>query len=132
MVKPSLDVIKEHFKISNRFLKSARLLKKDGDLRTATDRAYYAMFHAAEAALRMKGVTTKSHHGLISQFHQEYIKTGLVDPKLGAFLRKAFDMRQESDYEVYAEPDKKQVGELVERAHSFVKLLKQLLAKRES
>ena len=76
MGKKNSDVISEHFKLADRFLKTAKLNRKAGDLRSTADRAYYAMFHAAEAALHQKGITIQSHKGLINQFGKEYIKSG--------------------------------------------------------
>jgi uncharacterized protein (UPF0332 family) len=128
MEKPSSEVIGEHFKLADRFLKSASLMLKDGDLRTAADRAYYAMFHAAEAALYHLGVTLKSHKALISQFSKEYIKTGKIDAELGGFLQKAFDIRQDSDYKVDIELDEQQVEELISRARDFVRHLRKLVS----
>jgi len=55
MEESTSKAIEEHFKVAHRFLKTARLSLEDGDRRTAADRAYYAMFHAAQAALRAKG-----------------------------------------------------------------------------
>lgn len=128
MAKSQSDVIREHFKLADRFLKTAVLVLKEDDLRSAADRAYYAMFHAAQAALRHKGITVKSHKGLIGQFSKEYIKTGTIDPELGRMLQKGFRLRQTSDYELYAILPEKQVQDLVEKAKAFVEHLRETLA----
>ena len=70
---------------AERALASARLLLADGDTDGATNRAYYAMFDAATAALVWAGAVTvqtlpKTHSGLISAF-------GLVLSKLVSFRR---------------------------------------------
>jgi len=128
MAKSDSEVIREHFRLADRFLKTARLSQRDGDWRTAADRAYYAMFHAASAALYQRGIIAKSHKGLISQFSKEYIKPGLIDPELSRSLRQGFSLRQASDYELYAIIEEEQVEELVVRAQEFVAHLKKLLS----
>ena len=62
---------KELMDKAERALASARLLLADGDADGATNRAYYAMFDAATAAMVWAGAVTvqmlpKTHSGLIS------------------------------------------------------------------
>ena len=127
MAKSDSGVIEERFRLAYRFLNTAKLNVKDGDLRSAADRAYYAMFHAAAAALHKKGIKAKSHRGIIQKFGEAYIKTDEFDRQLGKALQRAFSLRQASDYEVYPEPDEEQVTVMMEKAQEFVKKLKELL-----
>lgn len=127
MAKSDSGVIKERFKLADRFLKTAKLTLKHGDLRSAADRAYYAMFHAAAAALHKKDITAKSHRGIIQKFGEVYIKSNEFDRELGKALQRAFSLRQASDYDVYPEPDEEQVTAMVEKAQEFVNRLKQLV-----
>ena len=62
-------------------LSAARLLAKAKDADGACNRAYYAMFDAAHAALFALGVEgltrqIKTHHGLVARFGQEVIAAG--------------------------------------------------------
>ena len=62
-------------------LKSAEILLSAGDFDGCANRAYYAMFDAARAALLNTAcaehvLAIKSHSGLISFFSQRLIKTG--------------------------------------------------------
>jgi len=50
----------------------------DGLYDDAVSRAYYAVFHSARAALKIKGIETVSHKGLISQFALHLVKAGEV------------------------------------------------------
>jgi len=61
---------------AERFLASARLLVEAGDFDSAAGRAYYAMFHAAEALLKTRGLEFKTHGALISAYGQEFAKSG--------------------------------------------------------
>jgi len=84
-------------------LKSAEILLGAGDFDGCANRAYYAMFDAARAALLATAgaeyvLAIKSHSGLISFFSQRLVKTGSVSIALGKSLNKVEDLRLIADY----------------------------------
>jgi len=121
------QVIKEYFKLADRFLRTAKLVFNDGDLRSACDRAYYAVFQAATAALTSKGITAKTHRGLKNQFSKEFIKTKQIEEKFIQALEEAFDARQSSNYELYAQFGEEGVKGIIEKAESFVSKIREML-----
>jgi len=127
MANNSSDTIRKHFQLADQFLATARKVEQEGDLRTAADRAYYAMFHAASAALAAKGISTKTHTGLLNKLGSEYIKTGLLDRKFSGYMRMSFDLRQAGDYAIHADIDQTKVDEVVDWADEFVAKLKEIL-----
>jgi uncharacterized protein (UPF0332 family) len=44
------------------------------------NRAYYAIFYAANAMLATKGLERSKHSGVIATFRQHFVKTGMVEP----------------------------------------------------
>jgi len=64
----------------------------------AVSRSYYAMFHAATAALLHQGIKRRSHQGIIAAFGQTFVKPGIVDARFHKYFTKVFSLRQESDY----------------------------------
>jgi len=83
--------------------RSAQLLLNAGDTSGACNRAYYAMFDAARAALLTSGAPVsseigKTHSGLIHAFSQHIVKTGLVPKELGQSLARAHELRLVADY----------------------------------
>ena len=91
------------FKKSQIALESSELLITSGDHDGACNRAYYAMFDAARAALlASKSVTDlstiKTHSGLITSFSLLLVKTGHVSIELGKSLNKVEDLRLLADY----------------------------------
>lgn len=80
-------------------LDDARLLLARGSLRGAANRIYYAGFHAVSALALTKGVTVRTHRGVIGFFHSQCVETGLVDAQFGYAFQKAFEERSEADYE---------------------------------
>ena len=80
---------------------SARLLLDSGDTDGACNRAYYAMFDAARAALLTCDIppeSVRTHNGLIAAFSLHFVKTGQVSVDLGKSLNKAEDLRLIADY----------------------------------
>lgn len=82
---------------------SARLLLDAGDVDGACNRAYYAMFDAARAALLWSGgqvspTVAKTHSGLIAAFSLHLVKTGRLSVELGKTLNRAAEIRMIADY----------------------------------
>ena len=108
-------------------LRSAKILEENGELEDAVSRAYYAMFHAARAILFSKGVKAKTHRGTISLFGEKIVKEGVLSREFADMLRKALDLRQKSDYELYAELNEELVEEVIKNAGKFVEKIEELL-----
>lgn len=88
---------------SEQALSSARQLLATGDADGACNRAYYAMFDAAQAALLAANVgaaanATKTHRSLISAFGQHLVLGGHVAAELGGSLNKVERLRLLADY----------------------------------
>ena len=82
---------------------SARTLLDAGDVDGACNRAYYAMFDAAQAALLACDVALtssigKTHRGLINAFSERLIKNGTVPKEMGRLLKRAEEVRLVADY----------------------------------
>lgn len=109
---------------ARRALASARLLLDDGDIEGACNRAYYAMFDAAQASLLQHGqgidpAGIRTHSGLITAFGQQLVKTGQVASELGRTLNQVERLRLIADYTGEGiEPDK--AAWVVEQADLFV------------
>lgn len=88
---------------ANRALASAKLLLDSGDVDGACNRAYYAMFDAARAALLwvnapVPAEVARTHSGLITAFSLHVVKRGLVAIDHGRALNKVEDLRLIADY----------------------------------
>jgi uncharacterized protein (UPF0332 family) len=82
---------------------SAKLLLEAGDVDGACNRAYYAMFDAARAALLVSGApteaeVTRTHSGLIAAFSLHLVKPGRVPVELGRALNRVENIRLIADY----------------------------------
>lgn len=109
-------------------LASAKLLLNAGDFDGACNRAYYAMFDAARAALLASGADVvpeiaKTHSGLISAFSLHLVKTGRVPIELGKTLNKAEELRLIADYK--GDPIEEAAASwVVSEAHAFVQVMR--------
>lgn len=88
---------------AQRALAGARLLLGQDDAEGACNRAYYAMFDAAHAALLITAdgspeANTKTHHGLISAFGRLLVLTGRIDAEHGRAFNQVQRLRQLADY----------------------------------
>ena len=88
---------------ANRALTSAKLLLDSGDVDGACNRAYYAMFDAARAALLcinapVPAEVARTHSGLIAAFSLHLVKTGRIAIEHGRSLNKVEDLRLIADY----------------------------------
>ena len=59
----------------------------------ASNRYYYACFHAVQALLIQNGLSCKTHDGLIACFGLNFIKTGKISARLGSFLARMEQLR---------------------------------------
>lgn len=106
---------------------SANLLLQAGDADGACNRAYYAMFDAARAALLASGApvgpdVAKTHNGLITAFSLHLVKAGLVSVELGKAFNKVEDLRLIADYK--DEPiEREHAAWAVEQSSLFVQAM---------
>ena len=111
-------------------LKASEIMIENGIFRIAASRIYYAMFYIAEAILLTKELCFTSHKGLISSFSKEFIKSGIFNVKFGKMLREAFDIRQNSDYEIIPDITENKTKELLSVAKEFLEEAKKYLGER--
>ncbi len=116
---------------AHRALEAARLLLGVNDTEGACNRAYYAMFDAAHAALWATGVqelgaVIKTHGGLASVFAQELVKTGMVSAEYGRALSHVQKTRLLADYTADPPADS-DAREAIALAEAFVAAMRSLV-----
>jgi uncharacterized protein (UPF0332 family)/predicted nucleotidyltransferase len=89
--------------------------------------AYYAILHAAKAALQFYGVSTESHSGVHRMFALHLIRPGIVEPEWGDDIRQSADRRLLSNYDVTTTFDETDARESCERAQAFLDRIRILL-----
>ena len=110
---------------------SARLLLQADDVEGACNRAYYAMFHAARAALiaaRAPDIGGKTHSGVIAAFGLHLVKNGPFPVELGRSLNHVEHVRTIADYRDEA-VDVDDARMAIDEAETFVEAIRAQLAK---
>jgi uncharacterized protein (UPF0332 family) len=96
------------------------MVLEDGDYITAVNRAYYAIFYAANALLATKGLERSKHSGVTAAFRQHFVKTGLIEAEYSRFYGAAMDDRHEGDYELESALDYNKARQDLDWAERFV------------
>lgn len=105
---------------AKQILGSIPVLIDIGDHHSAANRAYYSVFHAIKAIEALDNYDSKKHSGLLSNFRNKYIKTGVFDVKYSEMLTELAQFRQDSDYNIYAKISLEDVNEQYIHAVEFV------------
>ena len=92
-----------HLSKADRALSAGKVLFRENEAEGACNRAYYAMFHAACAALvtvvgDRPEASIKTHRGLIGAFGKYVVQGGHLPMELGSALNKAERLRKIADY----------------------------------
>jgi len=119
---------------AERALQAARLLNGAKEIEGACNRAYYAMYDAAHAALlsvnKIDYKVTKTHSGLIAAFGLQIVSTNMITRELGRTFNEVEQLRLLADYtgeEITAE----QASDAVKKAEIFVAAIRNMLSVNE-
>lgn len=113
-------LIKYRLEQANETISEAELLLNHGKYRAAVNRIYYGMFYALLALGNKYQFATSKHGQLIGWFNREFIKGNKFDRKYGKYLREAFEVRNQGDYDAYIEFSEENVVQRLERMKDFV------------
>ncbi len=101
-------------------LEAAQLMLDNGFYGSAINRAYYAVFYAANALLATKRLARNKHSGVISAFRQHFVKTAFIENEYSDVYGRLFADRHISDYEINDAVEEEQVSVDVDDARRFV------------
>lgn len=113
---------------AKRSLRAASLCLYHSCHADAIARAYYAVFHAAKAALIHSAGTAPRRHGSVKQqFGLQLVKTGLIEGYWGGEIGNLYDLRLRADYDVQANFTAVHVRNVCQRAERFLQRILRLL-----
>ena len=93
------------------------------------NRAYYTMFHCMCALLATQDIHAKTHQGTRAKFGEMFIKSSIFPHITANYVRDAFNLRQEADYDLDANITEDEAQILVDNAREFYNLTKKYLEK---
>ena len=109
-------------------LGAAWLCQGGGFYADAISRAYYAVLHAAKAALQLYDIDARTHEGVKDVFGESIAVAGLIERHWSREINSLGVLRRAADYNVtrnFSEPDARLA---CERAEAFVNRIRALLA----
>ncbi len=121
------EEIQRHLAQAAECIEDAQVLLDHDRFAAVVTRTYYAMFHAATAALLLHDVRRSSHHGLLSAFAEHFVKTGRIARESLEHPRETFEHRQQTDYEPLVNVDRQVARETLDRAVNFIDACRGLL-----
>ena len=108
-------------------LGAAQSCRRDGFHADAVSRAYYAILHAAKAALQVHGVTAESHAAVKRLVGLHLVRTGEIEAEWGTFAGESLDARLTADYDVETSFSDVDAREECDRAAAFLARIRQFL-----
>lgn len=107
--------------------RAAQLLLADGLYADSVSRAYYAIMHAAKAALYVFDVNARSHDAVRRLFGLHLIRPGQLERQLATYLAQGADDRLTADYDVEVTFGRERAILECERAEAFLRHIREYL-----
>lgn len=117
---------KELTRAKKALLAAKTLIEKDL-FEDCVSRAYYAVLHAAKAALVLSEVEVDTHSGVRSMFGLHLVKTGKIEREFAKILTAEQEDREIGDYEIEIEIEIERARQRVNEAERFVQRIEQYL-----
>lgn len=101
-------------------IEEAEALFSINKFKGASNRAYYAIFHAIKALLALEETDFKKHSSVIAYFNKEYVSKNIFSRELGKRIGEARFFREKSDYVDFYIVTKEECKEQIETARTVI------------
>lgn len=108
-------------------LRSSHILLREGMWADAISRAYYAMVYAARALLLTKGMSPRTHRGVVQVFGREFVVSGRFPVDLAKLLTATMAFRDRADYGPREGLTQDDARRAMEGAERFLEAAKKIL-----
>jgi uncharacterized protein (UPF0332 family) len=121
MESPERQILIEYrIEQAKKMVDVSELLIKNNEAESAINRIYYGMFYMLLALGLKYEFETSKHQQLLGWFNKKFIHTGQIDKKYGRMIRKAYDKRMRSDYEVIVDIEIEEAEALLSDLQEFI------------
>jgi len=121
------DISQKELIRAKKALLAAKTLLENQLYEDCVSRAYYAVLHAAKAALATKDIEPESHNAVKRMFGLHLIKTGEIEKDFAKILTAEQEDRAIGDYNIYIEIEKDRAQKRVLDAERFVERIEKYL-----
>jgi hypothetical protein len=112
---------------ADKALRAARTLLENRLYEDSVSRAYYAVLHAAKAALVTLRIEPESHRAVRQMFGLHFIKPKKIEKDFAAILAAEQEDRQISDYNIDIEIERDRALKRVKDAERFIQRIEKYL-----
>ncbi len=124
------ELIKYRILRAKETLKDAEVALENDRIKNALNRIYYSAFYIVSALALKHNFSTSKHKQLIGWFNKEFVSSGKIKSEFYKIYSKAFDTRQESDYEDFIEYEKSEAQLRFSDMLSFVTEIEKLIEQK--
>lgn len=121
------SLIQYRIEQANETIIDVELLLENKRLRSAINRIYYGMFYSLLALGAAHQFETSKHAQLLGWFNRNFIHRGLVDPKYGKIINKAYNRRTKGDYDTFIEFEELVVIEMFNEKKDFISKIESII-----
>ncbi len=121
------EAIKLKLKLAEALMSEVKTQIQNKFYNTAINRLYYSCFHATKALLLTKEFAPKTHKGVATLLHQEFVQKGLFDAQKASFFSTLMNERKESDYGDFLILDEEDIGEFIQPAKEYIEYISTLI-----
>lgn len=114
------DLINYRLDRSRETAEEAEMALEHKKFRLAENRIYYAMFYIVHALSLQHNFSTSKHATLKGWFNKEFVFTGKIDKEFYKIYNRAFDKRQEGDYDDFVTFEEEEVVEDLQCMKKFL------------
>ena len=121
------DLSQKELTRAQKALLAAKTLLENQLYEDCVSRAYYAVLHAAKAALAMEPVEPQSHRAVRRMFGLHLVKTGKIEKEFARILTAEQEDREISEYDIHIEIEQDTAQKRVADAEKFLKRIEEYL-----
>jgi uncharacterized protein (UPF0332 family) len=124
-------LIEYRLKQAHETVSEVELLLDHDKYRAAINRMYYGMFYTLLALGNKYEFATSKHGQLIGWFNKKFINGNIFDRKYGKYLREAFEIRNQSDYDAFIELSEIDMAQRFKRMKEFISVIEKHILEGE-
>lgn len=106
---------------------AAQVLCDANQWNSAVNRLYYACFYSASALLLNRHISAKTHSGVIGQFSEQIVRSGLVSIEDFRVYAKLLNWRSKGDYNDLYDFCKEDVMPMMPKVRHFIDVVASLV-----
>jgi len=125
--RPEID---SNMRLAREALDDAQATLAQKRYHTAANRAYYAVFYAANAMLATLGLQRSKHSAVKAVFQEKFVKTQQIEAVYSDDYEETMKKRDIADYDAFAVVDEPFARDGVERAQRFVERMERFLKEK--